>query len=52
MEDQTLGELDHEEVVDFPPPERKLITQAYDLSIKTLVDQWEEGTLVIPDFQR
>lgn len=36
----------------FPPPERKVITQSYDLSIQTLFEQWTSGTLVLPEIQR
>lgn len=50
--DQDLGERDHEEVVDFPPAERTIHTQAYDLSLNTLKEQWDDETLMIPEFQR
>ena len=36
----------------FPPPERKVVTQAYDLSVQTLVDQWDSELLILPDIQR
>jgi Protein of unknown function DUF262 len=51
-EDLELGEEDHEEPLDFPPPERRVITQGYDLSIDTLVKQWDDGLLVLPELQR
>lgn len=51
-EDQDLGERDHEEEVDFPPSDRVIHTQGYDLSVATLKEQWDDGTLVLPDFQR
>lgn len=50
--DQDLGERDHSEETPFPPGERTIHTQTYDLSINTLVEQWNDGTLIIPDFQR
>lgn len=50
--DLDLGEWEHDEPLDFPPPERKIFTQAYDLSVSTLAEQWKDGQLVIPDFQR
>lgn len=50
--DQDLGERDHSEETTFPPGERTIHTQTYDLSINTLVEQWNDGTLIIPDFQR
>lgn len=51
-EDLDLGESDNIEPNDFPPAERQIHTQAYDLSINTLNEQWDDGTLIIPDFQR
>ncbi len=51
-EDQDLGETDQEERFEFPPADRRVVTQAYDLSITTLTEQWADGTLVVPDFQR
>ena len=35
-----------------PPEERKVTTTAYDLSVDTLVSQWEDEILVIPKMQR
>lgn len=34
------------------PAERKLVTQSYDLSVGTLMEQWDDGTLVLPEIQR
>src|SRR4051812_12972775 len=50
--DLELGEDDSEEEVEFPPPERKITTQPYDLSVSALVEQWDEKTLVLPEIQR
>ena len=36
----------------FPPAERKVVTQSYDLSVQTLADEWEAGSLVLPEIQR
>ncbi len=47
-----LGERDDTDDSDFPPSDRQIHTQAYDLSINTLKEQWDDGTLIIPDFQR
>ena len=47
-----LEETEGEEPLDFPPPERKINTQPYDLSVQTLIEQWEEKTLEIPEIQR
>ena len=46
--EESLGE----EHFDFPPPERKISTQPYDLSVQTLNEQWEDKTLEIPEIQR
>jgi hypothetical protein len=51
-ENQDLGETDQQERFEFPPADRRVVTQAYDLSITTLTEQWADGTLVVPDFQR
>jgi hypothetical protein len=50
-EDQDLGERDSDED-DFPPSERNIHTQSYDLSLHTLREQWDDGTLILPEFQR
>ena len=49
-DDQDMGERDNEEESTFPPNERTIHTNTYDLSINTLVEQWNDGTLVIPQF--
>jgi Protein of unknown function DUF262 len=36
----------------FPPAERKVVTQSYDLSVQTLFEQWEGQQLVLPETQR
>ena len=51
-DDLELGELDQDEEVEFPPPERRIVTQSYDLSVNTLVEQWDDDVLVIPPMQR
>jgi hypothetical protein len=50
--DQDLDESEGEEGFEFPPPERKITTQPYDLSIQTLVEQWGSKLLQIPEIQR
>ena len=50
--DTELQEEDATEAPGFPPPERKVITQPYDLSISTLLEQWDQDLLVLPDMQR
>ena len=45
-------ESGHDDDPTFPPGERTIHTNTYDLSINTLVEQWSDKTLVIPDFQR
>lgn len=49
--DQDLGEVDSEHF-EFPPPERRIVTQPYDLSLNTLREQWEQKELVVPEMQR
>ncbi len=51
-QDQDLDESEGDEGFEFPPPERKITTQPYDLSIQTLVEQWTSKLLVIPEIQR
>lgn len=41
-----------EEQPEFPPAERKLVTNAYDLSVATLLEQWNDDVLVVPKIQR
>lgn len=52
MKDQDLGENDYEEEYLFPPAERRVVTQPLDLSVQTLVEQWNNNQLVLPDIQR
>jgi hypothetical protein len=50
-----LDELDEEsasEDVDLAPENRRLLTQSYDLNVSTLLDQWADRTLILPDIQR
>ena len=49
---EELEEIEGDEAFDFPPPERRIHTQPYDLSIQTLVEQWEHELLGIPEIQR
>ena len=52
-DDLDLGENDYEEEPEgFPPPERRIVTNAYDLSLNTLVEQWDDQILVVPPMQR
>lgn len=36
----------------FPPAERRVVTQPVDLSVSTLAEQWETGSLLLPAIQR
>jgi uncharacterized protein with ParB-like and HNH nuclease domain len=47
-----FDESSGDEPFDFPPPERKISTQPYDLSIQTLVEQWNRELLILPEIQR
>lgn len=47
-----LEESDGQEPFDFPPPERRITTQPYDLSVQTLLEQWSDGLLQVPEIQR
>lgn len=49
---EELEETEGDEQFNFPPPERKIITQPYDLSVQTLLEQWTDGLLGIPEIQR
>lgn len=49
---EALEEIEGDEPFDFPPPERKINTQPYDLSVQTLHEQWTENLLGIPEIQR
>ena len=50
--DTELGESDDTGTESFPPAERKVVTQSYDLSIQTLAERWKAQELVLPDIQR
>jgi hypothetical protein len=50
--DLDLQENDTEEQFEFPPPEREIFTQPYDLSLQTLLEQWDSGSLSLPELQR
>jgi hypothetical protein len=52
MEDNPLDNSDSEVGEGFPPAERKVVTQSYDLSIQTLAEKWEDKSLLLPDIQR
>jgi hypothetical protein len=47
-----LEDVETSEGFDFPPPERKVITQSYDLSVQTLLEQWDADILILPEIQR
>ena len=47
-----LEESDTTENHGFPPPQRRIVTQPYDLSLQTLSEQWQQEALVIPPMQR
>lgn len=51
-ENVDLEENDSEEDLDFPPPDRKIFTQPYDLSLLTLLEQWDSEALILPELQR
>jgi uncharacterized protein with ParB-like and HNH nuclease domain len=36
----------------FPPAERKVVTQSYDLSVQTLKERWDTDELLLPEIQR
>ena len=44
--------MDSGETFSFPPAERNVVTQSYDLSIQALMEQWGGNVLVIPETQR
>lgn len=50
--DPDLEESDVEESFEFPPPERRIVTQPYDLSLATLITQWKQDELIVPEMQR
>lgn len=43
---------DDEPIEDLPAGERRLVTQAYDMSVNTLIEQWNDKTFILPDIQR
>jgi len=51
-DENDLDESDGDEPIDFPPVERKINTQPYDLSVQTLLEQWNDKLLGIPEIQR
>ena len=50
--DTDLGEMDSEELEAWPPEERRVYTNPYDLSVQTLNEQYTSGILTIPEMQR
>lgn len=52
MSTDDLTEHDNEAVGEWPPESRRIQTQPYDMSINTLIEQWHDETLLIPEFQR
>ncbi|HXA54084.1 MAG TPA: DUF262 domain-containing protein [Solirubrobacteraceae bacterium] len=54
MSSETVEAEDEEDddAEGFPPAERKVVTQSYDLSVQTLLEQWENGVLLLPETQR
>ena len=49
---EDLEDTEGEEAFEFPPLERRISTQPYDLSVQTLVEQWNGELLGIPEIQR
>jgi len=47
-----LAESDGAASEGFPPAERKVVTQSYDLSIQTLTERWLSDDLLLPEIQR
>ena len=50
-----MPELEDDFTEATPPlslSDRRLLTQPYDLSVTTLLEQWGDGTLVLPEIQR
>ena len=47
-----LNEMEGDEDFVFPPAERRVITQPVDLSVSTLAEQWDAGSLLLPSIQR
>lgn len=52
LADDELNERDNDVAGDWPPQTRRIHTQPYDLSINTLLEQWQDSTLLVPQFQR
>jgi hypothetical protein len=52
MSDELHENTENEVGDGFPPAERKVVTQSYDLSIQTLGEKWEDNSLILPDIQR
>lgn len=52
LPDQDLDEDEQSEPSSLSAEERKLTTQSYDLSVNTLIEQWNDETLILPDIQR
>lgn len=50
LEDSVEEELT--ENAPLPSEERRLVTQSYDLSVATLMEQWNDGILTLPEIQR
>ncbi|MEZ6189122.1 MAG: DUF262 domain-containing protein [Planctomycetota bacterium] len=50
--DSEEADSDSETGPTFPPAERKVVTQPLDLSVQTLVDQWNAKELLLPEIQR
>lgn len=50
--DQDLDEDEQSDIIEIPSEERRLVTQSYDYSVSTLIEQWNDGTLILPDIQR
>jgi hypothetical protein len=49
--DLALQENDTEQPIEFSAPERKTFTQPYDLSLQTLLEQWDSGSLELPEME-
>ena len=50
--DTNLGEVEVGESYTIPLSERRVVTQAYDLSIQTIIEQWDDRILELPEIQR
>jgi len=50
--DQDLNEDDQTDLINISAADRKLVTQSYDLSVGTLIEQWNDHTLILPEIQR